>query len=332
MRHGKDPKAARRSASAWTLRRALDEYLAKRTLKPRSVTYYRSMVEANLRDWLDRPLRSITREWVEDRHLEIKTDIARRRGHRHPDHWQSEPGAHAANKTLGILGSVWNFVERRDSELPRNPVGILRGEWFAEPRRERFVQADQLPAFYQAVMDLDNHVMRDFIRLVLFTGLRMNEAAALRWDEVDFATKVIRLPARRSKTGRKLDLPMSTWVRDLLVARRAIGNANWVFPADSKSGHLTEPGSAYSAIERQTGIRVSSHDLRRTFITIAEACDISPMALKALVNHALGGDVTSGYIQMTSERLRKPAQVVGDRIAELCGLEEPQGENLRSIS
>jgi len=85
------------------------------------------------------------------------------------------------------------------------------------------------------------------------------------------------------------------------------------------------------AIERQTGIRISSHDLRLTFITIAESCDISVMALKALVNHALGSDVTSGYVQMTTERLRQPAQIVGDHIAELCGIGQPEGDNVRSL-
>jgi hypothetical protein len=34
---------------------------------------------------------------------------------------------------------------------------------------------------------------------------------------------------------------------------------------------------------------------------------MSPLALKALVNHAIGGDVTAGYFQMTTERLRAEA-------------------------
>jgi len=54
--------------------------------------------------------------------------------------------------------------------------------------------------------------------------LRRNEAAALRWDEIDLAERVIRLPAKRTKAGRKLDLPMSDLVRDLLIARRALGH------------------------------------------------------------------------------------------------------------
>src|SRR6516165_3851793 len=42
-------------------------------------------------------------------------------------------------------------------------------------------------------------------------------------------------------------------------------------------------------------------------------------APQALVNHSLGGDVTSGYIVMTPERLREPAQRVCDRLKTLCG-------------
>ena len=65
--------------------------------------------------------------------------------------------------------------------------------------------------------------------------------------------------------------------------------------------------------------------LRRTFITVAEALDISPYAIKALVNHALGTSVTEGYIQMSVERLRAPVQQVSDRIKALCGIAPVSG-------
>jgi hypothetical protein len=66
---------------------------------------------------------------------------------------------------------------------------------------------------------------------------------------------------------------------------------------------------------------VTPHDLRRTYVTVAENTDISVLALKALVNHSLGDDdVTAGYVQMTVERLREPAQRVADRLKALCGI------------
>jgi integrase len=182
------------------------------------------------------------------------------------------------------------------------------------------------------VETLDNLNVRDFIKLLLFSGLRRNEGAALRWDEIDFATKTIRLPAKRLKNSRKLDLPMTSFVRDLLVVRRAIGNDHgWVFGAHSRSGHLEEPSSAFDVIAEKTGIRISSHDLRRTYITVAESCDISPLALKALVNHALGNNVTEGYVIMLTERLRQPAQLVTDHIAQLCGINRPDSQNVVQI-
>lgn len=79
-------------------------------------------------------------------------------------------------------------------------------------------------------------------------------------------------------------------------------------------------------IAKETGIRVMVHDLRRTFITVAKSCDIPLVALKALVNHSLGSDVTAGYIKINGDRLREPMQKVTDKFKELIGLAEPGGE------
>jgi integrase len=189
------------------------------------------------------------------------------------------------------------------------------------------VNGDELPAFYRAVDELPSRTARDYIMLLLFTGLRRREAAALRWSEIDFAARLIRLPAIRAKGKRKLDLPMSDFVRDLLVARRALGvdEGEFVFGSDSASRHIEEPKFPLAQVKAKSGIAISAHDLRRTFVTVAEQTEMSPMALKALVNHALGGDVTSAYVQMTTERLRGPVQRVCDQLKELCGIGAPEG-------
>ena len=122
---------------------------------------------------------------------------------------------------------------------------------------------------------------------MLFTGLRLNKSRTLRWQDIDLNKRVIRIPAAHAKAGRKLDLPMSDFVRDLLVARRAIGNAGFVFPGPGETGHLMDALYQLSLVA-DTAARVSTHDLRRTYITVAESCDISPLARKALVNHSLG--------------------------------------------
>jgi integrase len=109
----------------------------------------------------------------------------------------------------------------------------------------------------------------------------------------------------------------------------------FVFPANSESGHVEEPKDAFAEIEKITGIKVSPHDLRRTFETVAESCDISPFGLKALINHRMPHqsqtDVTAGYVIMSTERLREVAQKLADKLRALCAIPAPQGENVTAL-
>ena len=92
-------------------------------------------------------------------------------------------------------------------------------------------------------------------------------------------------------------------------------------PGPGKSGHISDTQGQLAKIAKACGVTVTAHDLRRTFTTTAENTEnISYLALKMMVNHSLGNDVTAGYVQMTVERMRKPIQLVADRMKELCGI------------
>lgn len=335
MRNGKDPKAARRGAA--TLREAMDQYLVgRKTLSESSRQDYRASVERHIASWLDLPLRDITPDMVEERHIEIASEVKatelNRAAKSEAASARKYSGEATANNVMRALRAFWNFAADRDPNLPQNPVRRLRRQWFKIERRTRWVHPDELPTFYDAVSKLENAVARDYLLLLLFTGFRRGEAATLKWDDIDFKTHIIRVPARETKTKRKLDLPMTDFVNDLLVARRAIGKADFVFPSNSASGHIEEPKFAFDLITEATGIKISAHDLRRTFTTVAESSDISETALKALINHTLGSDVTSGYVQMTIQRLREPAQRVCDKMKELCQVPDVANESVEKLS
>jgi integrase len=322
LRRGQDPK--KRSAADATLHATLEAYLvARKDLRPATVRLYTTAIESYLASWCHLPLKAITPDMVEERHRSIAAAIAKTSK-------QKKSGKVAANVAMRVLKILWDFAVERAPELGANPVRRLKRQWYPEQRRTRMVPLDRLPEFYQAVLALDNKIVSDFMRLVLFTGLRASEALALTWNEIDFTTKVIRIPNTRNKSKRKLDLPMSDFVHSLLVARRALGNARYVFPGNA-SGHIATPEFQYDLIAQRTGIQISTHDMRRTFCTIAETTEISPLALKALVNHSLGKDVTAGYVQMTIERLREAAQRVADRMQQLCGIEDVTGGNVARL-
>jgi integrase len=308
LRDGRDPAVERRRAAAQqrTLREWFEHMLANnRSLRDSSRHQYRRSIEGHLPTWMDRPLRDLTL----DDALALLADLGER------------AGPAAANKALRTVRAIWAHATDHDETMPRNPISrIKKSMWHPVEPRSRIVPIDDLPAFHAAVCELPRD-LGDAIRLILYTGMRRSEALALSWPEVDLPGRMVRIDGKRTKSGRPLVFPMSSLVHDLLVARRAIGRepGGWVFGGDGRTGHLVEPRFALW----RTGWRVSLHDLRRVYATIAQSTEgVSYLALKRMLGHSTGGDVTAThYAQLTPEQYRDAVQRVADRIANMCGIE-----------
>lgn len=131
-------------------------------------------------------------------------------------------------------------------------------------------------------------------------------------------------------------LPLSDFLYDLLKQRKQNQINEYVFQGTGAAGHIIEPRKQMAHIIKATGIHFTVHDLRRTFITIAESLDIPAYALKRLMNHKMNNDVTAGYTVADVERLRKPIQLITDYIlkcmelrnsAEVIDFQPPNHEN-----
>ena len=147
--------------------------------------------------------------------------------------------------------------------------------------------------------------------------MRKGEAAKLKWKDVDLKEKTFVVP--ETKTHEPLILPLSDFLWNLLNSREVDGK--FVFPGTGKTGHLVEPKNAVKKVVETSGVHFMIHDLRRTFISIAESLDIPAYALKRLLNHKISGDVTAGYIITDVERLRKPMQKITDFMVDAAKIQ-----------
>ena len=78
-------------------------------------------------------------------------------------------------------------------------------------------------------------ILRDFLLMALFTGMRRGELMRLRWENVDLAARTLHLPT--TKTGDPLNLPLATYLADLLTKRKKqAGRSPFVFPARARMG------------------------------------------------------------------------------------------------
>ena len=312
---GNDPVAEKKVAQALsvTLSEVFQEYLhTRKALKPRTVYDYRRVMRGYFGDWLQRPIVEISKDMVERRHARLGEDH----------------GGAQANQGMRTLRAVLNFAAARyedgagRSVLAENPVRRLSQTraWYRVERRQTVIRAHQLKAWSAGVMSLSSPVVRDYLVFLLFTGLRRQEAARLRWSDVDFQSRT--LTALDTKNRQDHVLPLSNFLLELLARRRSEVTTEFVFPGDGKSGHLVEPRKQRLKAAAASGVPFTLHDLRRTFTTVAESLDIPAYALKRLLNHKMAADVTAGYIVADVERLREPMQKITDYLRSAMGIKD----------
>jgi integrase len=158
----------------------------------------------------------------------------------------------------------------------------------------------------------------DYLLFILFSGLRRREAASLRWEQVDLNHKTVRI--FDTKNGKPLTLPLSKPLIEVLLSRKLFGESVWVFPGSVPGKPIVEPKGHVRRVSQMSGVSFTVHDLRRTFITVAESLDISKTAIQALVNHSGAGvDVTDGYVIMDESRLREPMEKIAQKMMGYMG-------------
>jgi hypothetical protein len=132
------------------------------------------------------------------------------------------------------------------------------------------------------------------------------------------------------KNRKDITLPLPNYLFSIMKKR--IGNLKgfkYLFPGTDKKRnllpetHLKEPKVQVKKIIEECGVKFTVQDLRRVFMTTADSLDLSMFAMKRLINHSMGSDVTSGYVVSDVERLRGPMQKIEDKILQLAKVNKP---------
>lgn len=310
--------ASRNRIGAITLHEAFKDYLKAKSLKPKTTQDYENVINTHLSAIKNLLLAEIKRSTVSDIYENL-----------------SKKSPALANLCMRVLRAVFNFAKakyRLSNDEPvfiENPVSIISEtkSWKKVKRRTRHITEQELSVWYKALINIPENkktniaVTQDYLLFVLFTGLRRNEALSLPWKQVSFRNKTITI--LNTKNHEDHTLPLPKFLEELLKRRHKenISGSPHVFPSLDNSSHLKEIKTVIATVKKNSGITFSTHDLRRTFITIAESLDIPFLALKRLLNHK-EKDVTEGYIISGVERLREPMDKIAERIKDLLFVED----------
>ena len=298
MEDGKNPNDERkaRRSGALTLGGVFETFLATRKDKVQELTksteaHYKLVFNKHLAPWKSRHVGEITPAMCQDLHQRIGENR----------------GTNVANQALRLLRRLMNFSRGRHGLPVVNPVSGI--EWYADGRRSVVIKPADFPGWFKMVDELANETARDYLLLVLFTGLRRNEAFGLTWGNIDLEEKTLLIPG--TKNGEPHSLPLSEFLHQLLKDRQQRWGATtgYVFPSWSGAGHLVNVQHTMRMLY-DAGYPYTIHDLRRTFITTAESLDISTYAVKRLANHKQSDVTGKHYIVFDVDRLREPMEKI----------------------
>lgn len=253
-----------------TLQDLFEEYMTRHFDKSRKTSgETRKNFERHLGHWSSRKLSSITQTECEELHGRLG----------------KERGIYAANRCIQCLRAIFNKGKDWKLFLGENPAEGI--SLFKEQARERFLSEDEIKKLFAVLAEAPRDI-RDLVYLSLYTGVRKMNACSMRWQDISLKGKTWTIPDTKSGGSQTVSLTDQEVL--ILEARRKylaqIGKlGTYVFPGNSKSGHLQDPKRSWKTIRKDASIEdLHFHDLRRSL----GAWMASDNANLALIKGALG--------------------------------------------
>lgn len=307
---GKDPRFVAVANKARTVATVCKDYInaVRETASTSTVAGYEQLLKhiekaAELRAPLDS---------IEDSHVSALMD---RLG--------KEAGKYAANRVFNLIAASlrWARGTRKSRKklkpptaaqrIARNPCAEMTAQ-FNETKREDALSDDELVRVWNAVAGMGPEIAA-YIRFLILTGLRRNEASLIRWSDYNPGEKLVIVPGEFRKGGR---------AHVVFLAPLAVDQLESIGPGRQAAPIFGEGGSRFRINESRLMARIKKatamhdpenskkvlkpaldfrlHDLRRTCATGCAKTGADEAMISRILGHAVFAKalpVTVQYIQ-----------------------------------
>jgi integrase len=245
---------------------------------------------------------------------------------------------YAANRSLALISSIWNWCAKRDEvAFADNPAkGIERNP---ERKRERFLTREEFARLGDALREAETvgltwtvdeaapnakHLPKEkrrtvidphaagAIRLLILTGARLREILLAKWEYVDLERSVIFLAD--SKTGAK-PIYLSAAAQEVLASLpRIVGNPH-IIPGEKDGAPRADLKKPWAAVSRAAGLEgVRIHDLRHSFASFGAGASLGLPIIGKLLGHSQAA-TTHRYAHLDSDPMRRAVDTIGSTIS-----------------
>jgi integrase len=205
------------------------------------------------------------------------------------------------------LAVGWGLLEKN----PASKIAML----FEDNKKERYLTDEELSRLLNVLRSDRNRTVCQIIVVLMATGLRLNEALAATWADVELERRVFIVRAQNSKSRRVRSVPINASARAVLNALPTKGTQGplWVNP---------RTGRRYSTISKQfQRIRSAAnlpdfriHDCRHFFASALVSSGRTLFETQQLLGHSSPA-VTQRYAHLSTRALEEAAASASVRLA-----------------
>ncbi|TPL72310.1 site-specific integrase [Mesorhizobium sp. B2-3-15] len=224
-------------------------------------------------------------------------------------------GPATAARVADLLSGIMTWAVD-EGIIQHNPVHRVRR--FRSEARQRFLSNEELGRLGAVLVAGKDDKEKPFhphavniVRLLCLTGCRIGEITGLRWTEIDFELKCLRL--EDTKTGKSLR-PIGDSAVMVLRAQNRVAGSPFAFTGSRRKVPYQGMAKEARRIFKAAGIAgATPHTLRHTFASTASGLGYSDGTIAGLLGHK-GRGVTSRYVHRPDQALASAAQAVSEEI------------------
>ena len=163
-----------------------------------------------------------------------------------------------------------------------NPVRKVKLFSEKENIRERVLKEDEEELLFEAA---DSHI-KPILIVAINTGMRKSEVFKLRWQDVSFEKREIKIPM--SKSGKERRIPINSTLFNLLHTLKAQnGQGEYVFTNPRTGKPYVDIKRSFDSACKKAGVEnLRFHDLRHSFATRLARRGVDLVIVKELMGHA----------------------------------------------
>ncbi len=261
-------------------------------------------------------------EWMKKK-VKNARDITQKLAEEYLDELASSVGANTYNIRLVLFKRIWKSL--KDEFTLVDDAWEKFNKKKATKSSRRTMQNIELA---DVISKAETKDMRLLLTVGLYTGLRISDCSLLKWSEVDFDNKLLRV--RPIKTRKHMSGPIEIPIHPALLkmleemphTSEYVSESN---AADYKNGHASDK---VVELFKKCGIKTSTkdddgktkllcgfHSLRHTFVSNAINSGMSPLLVQRIVGHS-SIDMTSAYFHDNAAKAAEGINAMPD-VAQL---------------